>query len=559
MTPEEFRERGHQIIDWIADYRARIETLPVMPGVSPGDIVRSLPVEPPRTGESIDAILGDLDRIVMPGITHWQHPRFFGYFPGNASLASVLGDIASTGLGVVGLSWQSSPALTELEEVALDWLRQMLGLPEGLFGVIQDTASASTLVALAAAREADDEWALATALWWLAFFWVFDHDRLDLAGPYLDELAAVARRSNPYWFGWHGVVGGMAALHQGRLDDARRALEEGVAQAHEFGDSMLEAYSIAWLTEVYVARGDYEAAAAVAAATTARLSRSLDECREQWIRLSMANLALACQDPDRARHHLDEVISVVQGWGIPYISASYNTILGRLAIEIGDVELARPAVEEVAAIAGRFESPWLLAGSHNLSGRLCRRIGDAPGAEDHHHRALAVAVESGLAGVAAETLERLASLAVDGDSWAEAMRLFGAGDALRKATGQKRWPLDQPRYDADLARLREVLGDDGFAQAQTEGAGLTLEDAAAYAARARGERKRRSTGWEALTRTELEVVALAAQGLTNAEIGTKLFITAGTAKVHLSHIFRKLGVANRAQLAAMAATRRITG
>jgi len=160
MTPEEFRERGHQIIDWIADYRARIETLPVMPGVSPGDIVRSLPVEPPRTGESIDAILGDLDRIVMPGITHWQHPRFFGYFPGNAPLASVLGDIASTGLGVVGLSWQSSPALTELEQVTTDWVRQMLGLSDAWRGVIHDTASTNTLVALLCARERASRYSL---------------------------------------------------------------------------------------------------------------------------------------------------------------------------------------------------------------------------------------------------------------------------------------------------------------------------------------------------------------------------------------------------------------
>jgi ATP/maltotriose-dependent transcriptional regulator MalT len=318
---------------------------------------------------------------------------------------------------------------------------------------------------------------------------------------------------------------------------------------------MLEAYSVAWLNEVYQAQGDYETAAAVGSAVTTRLSRSLDECRERWVQLGLANLALACQDPDRARHILDEVVSLVQEWGIPYISAGYNTILGRLCIETGDLDGARPLVDDVVAMAGQVGSPWLLAGSHNLSGRLCRAAGDAAGAEDHHQRALAVAAESGLAGVAAEALECVASLAADGESWAEAARLFGAASALREVTGQQRWPLDQPRHDADLARLREALGDDGFARAHTEGTGLSLQEAVAYAARARGERKRRSTGWEALTRTELEVVALAAQGLTNAEIGARLFITAGTAKVHLSNIFRKLGVANRAQLAAMATTR----
>ena len=109
-----------------------------------------LPATPPERPESFDAILADLDRIILPGLSLWQHPRFFGYFPANASLASVLGDFVSTGLGVLGLAWQSSPALTELEEVATGWLRQMVGLSAAWSGVIQDTASASTLVALLA-------------------------------------------------------------------------------------------------------------------------------------------------------------------------------------------------------------------------------------------------------------------------------------------------------------------------------------------------------------------------------------------------------------------------
>jgi aromatic-L-amino-acid decarboxylase len=160
MTPEEFRARGHQIVDWIADYRARVATFPVMPGVQPGDVARAIPSEPPQEGESFDAIVADVDRLVMPGITHWQHPGFFGYFPGNASLSSVLGDMLSTGLGVVGLSWQSSPSLTELEQVTTDWMRQMLGLSPAWRGVIQDTASTTTLVALLCARERASRYSL---------------------------------------------------------------------------------------------------------------------------------------------------------------------------------------------------------------------------------------------------------------------------------------------------------------------------------------------------------------------------------------------------------------
>ncbi len=153
MTPEEFRQAGHRLIDWIADYRARVGSLPVMAQVEPGSVKAQLPRLPPETPEPIDAVFADLDRIIVPALCHWQSPRFFAYFPANSELSSVLGDTLSTGLGALGLSWQSSPALTELEELMADWLRQMIGLSEEWSGVIQDTASSSTLVALLCARE----------------------------------------------------------------------------------------------------------------------------------------------------------------------------------------------------------------------------------------------------------------------------------------------------------------------------------------------------------------------------------------------------------------------
>jgi aromatic-L-amino-acid decarboxylase len=153
MNPEEFRRLGHQVIDRIADYRGTVATRPVMARTAPGEIKAALPADPPQSPEPFDAILADFDRIVMPGLSHWQHPSFFGYFPSNCELSSVLGDYLSTGLGVLGLSWQSSPALTEIEEVVTDWMRRMTGLSSQWSGVIQDTASASTLVALLCARE----------------------------------------------------------------------------------------------------------------------------------------------------------------------------------------------------------------------------------------------------------------------------------------------------------------------------------------------------------------------------------------------------------------------
>ena len=161
MTPDEFRKLGHEIVDWIADYRARAGSLPVMSQVTPGAIRARLPAAPPVAPECFDAVLMDLETVILPGLSHWQHPDFFGYFPANSELASVLGDYLSTGLGVLGLSWQSSPALTELEEVVTDWVRQMVGLGAAWSGVIQDTASSSTLVALLCARERASGFSLA--------------------------------------------------------------------------------------------------------------------------------------------------------------------------------------------------------------------------------------------------------------------------------------------------------------------------------------------------------------------------------------------------------------
>jgi aromatic-L-amino-acid/L-tryptophan decarboxylase len=160
MTPEEFRRHGHQLIDRIADYRAGIADRPVRSRVAPGAVRAQLPVSPPLRSESFEQIFSDVDKVILPGLTHWQHPNFFGYFPANSELSSVLGDYLSTGLGVLGLSWQSSPALTELEEVVTDWMRQMVGLSAAWSGVIQDTASTSTLIALICARERASKYSL---------------------------------------------------------------------------------------------------------------------------------------------------------------------------------------------------------------------------------------------------------------------------------------------------------------------------------------------------------------------------------------------------------------
>ncbi len=159
MTADEFRRHGHAVIDWIADYHERIESYPVLSPVEPGEVRASLPAHPPSQAEPFSRILADIEKVVLPGTTHWQSPNFYAFFPCNASGPAILGDLLSSGLGVQGMLWATSPACTELETLVLDWLVEMLDLPEKFRstqsggGVIQDTASSAALCALLAARE----------------------------------------------------------------------------------------------------------------------------------------------------------------------------------------------------------------------------------------------------------------------------------------------------------------------------------------------------------------------------------------------------------------------
>jgi aromatic-L-amino-acid decarboxylase len=153
MDADTFRRLGHELVDWIAGYREGLERLPVQSRARPGEIRARFPRDPPRKGGGLAQAVASLPGTILPGITHWNHPSFFAYFPSNTTYASVLADLVSAGLGAQGMSWQTSPAATEVEEVVMEWLRAMVGLPATFAGVIQDTASTATLTALLCARE----------------------------------------------------------------------------------------------------------------------------------------------------------------------------------------------------------------------------------------------------------------------------------------------------------------------------------------------------------------------------------------------------------------------
>ena len=157
LPTSELRAQGERILAWLASYLDHPERFPVMSSAAPGDVARALPAAPPAHGESIDRILDDVERVILPGVTHWNHPAFFAYFAISASIPGILGELLAAGLDVNAMLWKTSPAATELEERTTDWLRQLLGVRGDWFGMITDTASISTMLALAAAREAKPE------------------------------------------------------------------------------------------------------------------------------------------------------------------------------------------------------------------------------------------------------------------------------------------------------------------------------------------------------------------------------------------------------------------
>jgi predicted ATPase/class 3 adenylate cyclase/DNA-binding CsgD family transcriptional regulator len=408
------------------------------------------------------------------------------------------------------------------------------------------------------AERAGDRFGANLATVFLAFACTWGLDRPEVAEPELARLQAeTSETGSPYWGFWHAICAGAAAQHRGRLRDAVELLAPEVEQARAFGDSQSEFFGAMPLADAYVDLGDAAAAERVIARSVAWQDRSALG-RSECMRVRRARYLLAQGDLAGARAELGRIEAVLRSIGFDFIVVEWALVVARAAEEAGDLAAARAGVDEAAGLAVGLGMPWPLAWSAHADGRVARAEGRAGAAEDAHHRALALCAQHGYAGRAAETLECLASLAATGESWAEAARLYGAADAQRARTGFRRPPLDAPRAVADAAALCAELGPEAYAAAVSEGEALALDEAVAYASRARGERKRPSTGWESLTPTELQVVALVAAGLTNADIGQRLFITTGTVKVHLHNVFGKLGISRRSELAARATERRLS-
>jgi len=346
----------------------------------------------------------------------------------------------------------------------------------------------------------------------------------------------------------------LAFLRLGRLAQAAEAARRALALASGLGDAVQAGLCASSLARALSAAGSPDAAVAL-------LKRPIRAAQEAgsvltllWLHSAQAEAAAAAGDPD-AGPQLDRAAGAGAEVGEPYTAAMAALAAARHHLRTGDLDRAGEYLDRGRDAGALLGSPWVEAAVLEGRGHVAAAQGEFDRAEGLHHHALALRLAGDFALGVVDSLEALAGLAAVGESWAEAARLLGASDRRRAELG---YPPDHPAATgraAIEALISAGLGAHTAAEACASGAALTIDDAVAYAARARGERKRPSHGWGSLTPTEVQVVALVAQGLGNAEIGRRLFITTGTAKVHLNHIFTKLGLSSRSELAAAAARR----
>jgi ATP/maltotriose-dependent transcriptional regulator MalT len=385
--------------------------------------------------------------------------------------------------------------------------------------------------------------------------WMVQDDYRGLA-PALAELRRVAERlDNRFFLAWHHCTIGWAGVNRGDFAAAELGLREALAIDRVLGGAATAGIATALLGELEAVTGRFDEAETRLRPFLERASATGDGMGLPFAYLALACLLLGRGRPDEAAALLDPLLELLTPLGVPlYVSAGL-AVRGAAYLAAGEETAAEAALREAKRLAASIGNPRIGGQAVHHLAELARRRGEDDRAEDLCHEALALRAPAGVRPGVAESLEALAALAARGESPTEATRLFGAASALRAGMGLARWPVDQEPYEAAVLGVRRTLGDDRFAAAWAQGEALSLEEAVAYVSRARGERKRPSSGWASLTPTELEVVKLVATGLTNPEVGQRLFIGRGTVKTHLAHVFTKLGVGTRAELAAEATRR----
>ncbi len=400
-------------------------------------------------------------------------------------------------------------------------------------------------------RSIGDDWAVADGLKMMTIAWQVEGGLDEVSEP-LSELFRVATQlNNRFFLAWYFYVVGFVAFQRGECAAARREFEHSLEFCREVGDPATGGISLAFLGQVDVLAGNIESGRA----RFEDILQRADGSRAMggpFALLFLADLMTAHGELEEAQFLVDIGVGATE---LPLFRAWLGCRQCALDLAKGNCDAADESVAQARKLANQTSNPWLVGMAADQAARVARQRGQRERAEDLHHEALAHQSALGLCPDVVASLDALAAIAAEAESPLEAVRLFGATDAICASTGLIRPPNhEQERIDGiDLARRQ--LDAASFESVFAEGTELSMDEAVAYASRSRGERGRPSFGWESLTPTELRVVELVAEGLTNPQIAERMFVARGTVKVHLGHIFPKLGVATRSELAAQATRR----
>ncbi|MGH9194085.1 MAG: helix-turn-helix transcriptional regulator [Acidimicrobiales bacterium] len=380
-------------------------------------------------------------------------------------------------------------------------------------------------------------------------------DRHPDAGPILEEAVRRCRRRGDRILAAFALTGQLeAAQRTGDVRQSEQLAAEAVRLAEPLGDYFTVGTTLSNHAWVRGLAGDVQGALQLMDRVVRSVEDAAHSVHVPTMAVSLGQLHLWNGDLENARTWLEQATRYAEPFVGNMIVARALPGLAGVVRRLGQPETARAHVERALELGRTLDLPRILADALDESAVLVAAE-DPDRAESLNHDALAVRVDHGLRTFYVDSLDALARRAADTDGTAEATRLYAASDAARELIGHPRPPVDRADHAAAVAALRARLGADGFDAAWSEGTSLSLDDAVAYVSRARGARRRPSTGWASLTPTELRVVGLAVEGLTNPEIAARLFISRDTVKTHLSHIYAKLDVANRTELATLAASR----
>jgi predicted ATPase/DNA-binding CsgD family transcriptional regulator len=407
---------------------------------------------------------------------------------------------------------------------------------------------------VALGRESGDDWAVGDGIKMTTVAWYAQHDD-DRVRATLEELQAVGERlGSRFFLAWQQAMVGYFARDRGELDAAAVALASAEAHSCYVGDPSTGGFVECWSAGLDMDLGRFESARLRLEHFLATAAAAGSELAIPEGLYAMGQWFLAHGDAAAAKALVAEHIDTMFAYGLPTFGGLLLLVTSEAERRSGDMPSATRALDRASEHTAYLENPFLDALLQAERGRIALADGSHAKAEQHLHGALATQVRIGAVPSAVRTLETLAAIAALAESFAESVRVLSAVDRFRQQMGLARGPVETSEH----AALRHVLGErlaEAFDVEWDAAQSVPFADCVAYVTRMRGQRKRPSMGWESLTPTELRVAALVAEGLTNPQIGTRLFISRGTAKVHLAHIFAKLGLTSRAQLAVMAAER----